>query len=277
MSKRKALSLLDTNQPSSIDKNGIDRLAYPLQKPAKNARHTSNSNKDDKHWQFKCLFKTGSKVLCRVDGKDGKFDWVKGQVMFVKENELHHGLLCRRHIRVSYRDSNNDLVFDDFFHHTCTHIPDEKHIRKGLRYQDEIIQNMDDTGKIQRQNIYAAMKRLMPRQVRNEWSQHVQDLFQSGEHTEEFDFHHVFNFLTERHLSQKQKSDERPATEQAGMSKKPIHCLADIQSQIGQEETTRKLIDTAVGMEDAWKDVIFVLAYIVGLFVAVEMDALNRE
>ena len=93
----------------------------------------------------------------------------------------------------------------------------------------------------------------------------------------EFDFHHVFNFLTERHLPQKQKSDERPSTKRAGMSKKPIHCLADIQSQIGQEETTRKLIDTAVGMEDAWKDVIFVLAYIVGLFVAVEMDALNRE
>ena len=69
----------------------------------------------------------------------------------------------------------------------------------------------------------------------------------------------MFNFLTETHLSQKQKSDERPATEKAGMSKKPIHCLADIQSQIGQEETTRKLVDAAVGMEDAWKDIIFVL------------------
>jgi len=101
--------------------------------------------------------------------------------------------------------------------------------------------------------LYEAIKRLMPQSLKQKWKQKI---VSNASDEIPFDFNTIFQHLSEHSSS---------------------HCFENILLMIEKDKIRRNLIDEAANKPGAHTDILNVIAYVTGLFVAIEMDYLNGE
>jgi hypothetical protein len=224
-------------------------IPHTDQDESKKRKHSTGTNAG--HFQSSIV--QGRKVQFKMDSGE----WVNGTVsqVWLDKNE-YDKKECKYIMQIKVLREEEDVIFDvPSYGSLYDNIPSYS-FEKRVRLIDPISERLsEECGLLggSKMYLYEAIKRLMPQSLKMKWKLKV--LSEASDEVP-FDFNTLFQHLSE-HSS--------------------THCFEHIMSMIEKDEITCNLIDEAANKRGAHKEILNVIAYVTGLFVAIEMDYLNGE
>jgi hypothetical protein len=292
------------NQSTNPNNSGNKNVHGP---ETKKPRLTRNSNTKVNAGQFKSNLVIDRDVQCRVPvGSNGQQKkWVQGVVSNVELKAMLGNVQCKKKVRIEYMD-------DDGYTKNAEFWSKSENTNKGNCIEGNVIvvdpvrELLEHEGG-SRSYIYRALQRFMPRAVKDKWKEIV--LNNESTDNDNFDFVSLFDHMSESasslekwklsalekvealeswkvetmQVNESERSEEvklfldiATLFEQLSDSQ-TRNSFALIQNEITKDEYTKNLINTAAGSADAHKDILYTIAHVVGVFMAIELNHLDGK
>lgn len=238
-----------TKKPKPSHRKGASTLKTPLDK-------TSDWKKDlsrNSSGQFTSQLYPDQKVIYK-DTSQPKADWIDACItqIWYNKNEFEKRP-CKFVIQISYVGKDgSDCLIDIPSYGSNSHPKGIKYsYEKCIRKPQKLLDTLRGKDK-SRANIYRSIVGLMQFNTLKTWHNHPD--FKTF--ANEFDFGLLF-----QHLASNTSS----------------HCFYDIILSIEKDDTAKSMFNHAANESDAYEDVLKVMAYMVGIFVTIEMNCLNGK
>ena len=210
----------------------------------KRVHKVQNSNEG----RFSSTLRLGMQILYN----QGNYTWVDGYINRIWHDKTEFGERPCKFVMwiilTQEGDYDEAIDFPSYGSNLSERSPLSYEIRAYIK--DPVLEQLDGS----QIYLYKAIKSIMPQNMKREWTEKVQ-----SDDMKSFNFELLF-----QHLS-------KDGTK---------HSFDNIISSIGRDEkgiVTRSTIDEAANKEGAYKEILNVIAYMMGIFVAVEIDYLNGD